>query len=159
MLSRTFLLLLGRELRPENRLGNVFPNLLHRPADNLGDIGRWPLGGARPVDGARALALQFQRGHPLARNADCFAQIVPVAGKDGDLLPSARGGDVEQFPVHPVAGNNDLIDRLALRLVGGNGVAVRELPEIVGEGALVFENDAALFVHGLDFDAFAVGEL
>jgi hypothetical protein len=49
----------------------------------------------RAVFRARVLAHEFQCGHPLAGDADGFAQLVAIAGKDGNLLPSARRGDVE----------------------------------------------------------------
>jgi hypothetical protein len=105
------------ELAPSDERGNARPNLLHHFGDSC-DQSPGTLGGARPVHRARLFPQKFQCRHPLARNADRFAQVLLVARKDRDAMPPSGRGDVEKFTRHTVARDDDFINGFALALVG-----------------------------------------
>ena len=84
---------------------------------------------------------------PRCRLRNGFAQAFPIAGDDQDLFSAARGGDVEQFLLHTVSGDNHRIDRLALAPVGGHGISVRELFEVGRQYATVAQMNPVARVH------------
>ena len=86
----------------------------------------------------------------VAGAADGCGELRFVSGEDADAFASAGNRDVPLLGVCCGAGGgvgkDDVLDGLALRTIGRDGVASRELPELGRNDSSVFERDCSIFV-------------
>ena len=80
---------------------------------------------------------EFQCKFAITRPEDIFAELLLVANENANALPSARDAHIPLLPIgrglHCGVGEQDVIDRLALRGIGRDGVATDKLAVVSRE--------------------------